>query len=131
MERFEITLPAEPAGEARQTALAGVVSSGNLEVLVETGVNPTTCTIEVSTSAHGFRDIWEAVLGDFAERHPAGGLRIAINDAGATPAVVSLRLSQAFEDSTGDASSVGARPPEGDAPPPSGRMSRSDRRVEK
>ena len=57
MERFEITLPAEPAGEARQTALAGVVSSGNLEVLVETGVNPTTCTIEVSTSAHGFRDI--------------------------------------------------------------------------
>ena len=30
------------------------------------------------------------------------GLRIAINDAGATPAVVSLRLSQAFEDSTGE-----------------------------
>jgi len=104
MERFEITLPAASAGAARQTALCGVVSSGNLEVLVEVGSSPAACVIEVNTSAHGFRDIWEAVLTDFADRYPAGGLRIAINDAGATPAVVSLRLAQAFEDSHGDAS---------------------------
>jgi malonate decarboxylase delta subunit len=103
MERFEITLPAQPAGAAG-TALCGVVSSGNLEVLVELGPDPAACTIEVNTSAHGFRDIWEAVLTDFAARHPAGGLRIAINDAGATPAVVSLRLAQAFEDCRGEAS---------------------------
>jgi len=101
MERFEITLPADPAGAARQTALCGVVSSGNLEVLVEAGADPAACIVEVNTSAQGFRDIWEAVLADFAERYPAGGLRIAINDAGATPAVVSLRLAQAFEDSQG------------------------------
>ncbi|HJV27336.1 MAG TPA: malonate decarboxylase acyl carrier protein [Aromatoleum sp.] len=96
MERFEIKLPAQPAG-ARRTALCGVVSSGNLEVLVERGGDDAACTIEVNTSAHGFREIWEAVLADFAKRHSAGGLRIAINDAGATPAVVSLRLDQAFE----------------------------------
>lgn len=96
MERFEINLPAASAG-ARQTALCGVVSSGNLEVLVERGEDTASCTIEVNTSAHGFREIWEAVLADFAKRHPAGGLRIAINDAGATPAVVSLRLDQAFQ----------------------------------
>lgn len=96
MERFEIKLPANAAG-ARGTALCGVVSSGNLEVLVERSDDAASCTIEVNTSAHGFREIWEAVLADFAKRHPAGGLRIAINDAGATPAVVSLRLDQAFE----------------------------------
>lgn len=97
MERFEIKQPAAAAGPARSNALCGVVSSGNLEVLVERGEDPAICTIEVNTSAHGFREIWEAVLADFAKRHPAGGLRIAINDAGATPAVVSLRLDQAFE----------------------------------
>lgn len=99
MERFEIKLPAATAGAARRTALCGVVSSGNLEVLVELGDDPASCTIEVNTSAHGFREIWEAVLTDFAARHPVAGLRIAINDAGATPAVVSLRLDQAFETS--------------------------------
>ena len=101
MEKFEIKLPAAATGEAGRTALCGVVSSGNLEVLVELGDDPAACTVEVNTSAHGFRDIWEAVLTDFAARHPAGGLRIAINDAGATPAVVSLRLAQAFEDCRG------------------------------
>jgi malonate decarboxylase delta subunit len=103
MERFEIKLPAASTGEAGRTALCGVVSSGNLEVLVELGDDPAACTVEVNTSAHGFRDIWEAVLTDFAARHPAGGLRIAINDAGATPAVVSLRLAQAFETCRGEA----------------------------
>ena len=97
MERFEIKLPADAAGVAGRTALCGVVSSGNLEVLVEPTGDPASCAIEVNTSAHGFRDIWEAVLSDFAARHAVGGLRIAINDAGATPAVVSLRLDQAFE----------------------------------
>ena len=32
---------------------------------------------------------------DFHARHPLGGVRVSINDMGATPAVVSLRLDQA------------------------------------
>jgi malonate decarboxylase delta subunit len=99
MERFEIKLPAAAADDAGRNALCGVVASGNLEVLVEPGDDPATCAVEVNTSAHGFREIWEAVLTDFSARHPVGGLRIAINDAGATPAVVGLRLAQAFETS--------------------------------
>jgi len=102
MERFEIKLPAAGAAAA-QNALCGVVASGNLEVLVEAGSDPAMCAVEVNTSAHGFREIWEAVLTDFSSRHPVGGLRIAINDAGATPAVVSLRLAQAFESSRSEA----------------------------
>jgi hypothetical protein len=38
-----------------------------------------------------------AVISDFAQRHPLRDVRVSINDAGATPAVVSLRLDQAVE----------------------------------
>lgn len=98
MEQFSLNIPSTVRGEeAGQTVLCGVVSSGNLEVLVEPTQAVDMCEIEVNTSAHGFRDIWEAVLADFVDRHAVGGLRLSINDAGATPAVVSLRLDQAFE----------------------------------
>jgi len=74
--------------------LVGVVASGNLEVLVEARPSEL-CTIDVDTSARGFGAIWAAVLGDFHERHGFKGLSVSINDMGATPAVVSLRLDQA------------------------------------
>jgi malonate decarboxylase delta subunit len=82
-----------PAG-AFAPVLVGVVGSGNLEVMVEPGVG-TACRFEVSTSARGFGTIWQAVLSDFHERHPLAGVNVSINDMGATPAVVSLRLAQA------------------------------------
>jgi malonate decarboxylase delta subunit len=41
------------------------------------------------------------VLGDFQERWQLADARIAINDMGATPAVVSLRLDQALQAMTG------------------------------
>jgi malonate decarboxylase delta subunit len=75
-------------------ALVGVVGSGNLEVLVEPQ-QKAACTVEVATSARGFGNIWQAVVCDFHERHCLAGLRVSINDMGATPAVVRLRLDQA------------------------------------
>lgn len=86
--------------DGRQTAgsfatiVVGVVGSGNLEVMVEPGPG-TDCTVQVETSARGFGAIWQAVVEGFHARHPLGGLRISINDMGATPAVVGLRLEQA------------------------------------
>lgn len=74
--------------------LVGVVGSGNLEVLLE-GVAGPHCQVHVETSARGFGSIWQAVLADFQARHRLAGLRVSINDMGATPAVVSLRLDQA------------------------------------
>jgi len=104
MEQFTLTLPSKsPQQQAIHTVICGVVSSGNLEVLVEPLAARDACEIVVNTSAHGFRDIWGAVLKDFAERHAVGGLKLSINDAGATPAVVSLRLDQAFESCRGEA----------------------------
>jgi malonate decarboxylase delta subunit len=87
-----------------EVALVGVVSSGNLEVMVERADLNGNCQVEVSTSARGFGSIWQAVLDDFAARHDLADLRISINDGGATPAVVSLRLDQAMEEFLGMAS---------------------------
>ena len=82
-------------------SLVGVVGSGNLEVLIEYQPLDGGCDIEISTAAHGFGPIWEAVVRDFHQRWQLADARIAINDMGATPAVVSLRLDQAAESITG------------------------------
>ena len=82
-----------PAG-AFAPVLVGVVGSGNLEVLLEPAGGHG-CAVRVETSARGFGPIWQAVMNDFHARHPLAGVRISINDMGATPAVVSLRLDQA------------------------------------
>ncbi|HVR50910.1 MAG TPA: malonate decarboxylase acyl carrier protein [Pseudorhodoferax sp.] len=74
--------------------LVGVVGSGNLEVMLE-ATQGDDCTVRVETSARGFAPIWQAVVDDFQARHGLAGLRVSINDMGATPAVVSLRLDQA------------------------------------
>ncbi|MDE2625190.1 MAG: malonate decarboxylase acyl carrier protein [Betaproteobacteria bacterium] len=98
MESFDLELPAQAPGIApADAALFGVVSSGNLEVLVEAGPLPDRCRFHVETTAHGFTDVWQAVLADFAAGHRVGGLSFSIHDAGATPAVVSLRLAQALQ----------------------------------
>ncbi|MBB5736439.1 malonate decarboxylase delta subunit [Xanthomonas arboricola] len=78
-------------------ALVGVVASGNLEVLVERVPLDGAMEIEILTAARGFGTIWQAVLDDFAARHPLRDVRISVNDVGATPAVVSLRLEQAMD----------------------------------
>jgi malonate decarboxylase delta subunit len=107
MERLTFDLPsrraAAPAGAPR---LVGVVASGNLEVLVEAVEDPrlaARCRFEVSTSAHGFGEVWRAVLEDFAARRTVAGLAFSVNDAGATPAVVTLRLEQAAQEFLGAA----------------------------
>ena len=88
-----------PAG-AFAPVLVGVVGSGNLEVMLEPAAG-TACAVRVETSARGFGPIWRAVVSDFHDRHSLGGVRVSINDMGATPAVVSLRLDQAVAEIAG------------------------------
>ena len=73
----------------------GVVGSGNLEALLEPTPLQGRMRVEVNTSARGFGATWQAVIGDFAERVRMPDLLVTINDGGATPAVVGLRLAQA------------------------------------
>ena len=91
-------------GRAR---LVGVVGSGNLEVLIEPSALDGACTVEVNTAAHGFGDIWRAVVADFFARHSLADVRICINDNGATPATVGLRLDQAVAEYSGPGHGAG------------------------
>jgi malonate decarboxylase delta subunit len=101
MEHLQFDFPGRGEPLVRRHALAGVLSSGNLEVLIESAPLAGACHAEVHTSVRGFGDIWHAVLADFFARHRFADVRVSINDAGATPAVVSLRLDQAAEDFLG------------------------------
>ena len=83
------------AGGTRRMAVIGVVASGNLEVLVERVLPDAECQLEIKTAAVGFGEVWKAVIADFVERYSPGGLRLSINDGGARPDTVSLRLAQA------------------------------------
>ena len=78
-----------------QRAHVGVVGSGDLEVLLEP--NDAQCAkVSVRTSVDGYGHIWKNVLDRFFERYD-GAAKIDINDAGATPGMVALRLAQAVE----------------------------------
>lgn len=81
----------------KQAVLVGVLASGNLEVLLEPAALDGAMQVRIITAATGFGTIWQAVISDFAARHPLRDVRVSINDAGATPAVVSLRLDQAVQ----------------------------------
>ncbi|MEN5290426.1 malonate decarboxylase acyl carrier protein [Stenotrophomonas lactitubi] len=92
--RFDGTTPVRFPTDA---VLVGVLASGNLEILLEPADLDGAMTVRIITAARGFGTVWQAVIADFAQRHPLRDVRVSINDAGATPAVVSLRLDQAIE----------------------------------
>jgi len=95
MEQFQVRgTAAQRAPGTRREAIVGVNASGNLEVLVERVLVDSECLVEVSTAIVGFRDLWQAVIEDFFVRNSPGGLRFSINDGGARPDVVTLRLMQ-------------------------------------
>ena len=93
MERIEFDYPAKRKVSGR--AHVGVVGSGDLEVLLEPAAGNSSHVL-VRTSVDGFRETWKAVLDRFFSRYD-GAVRIEINDAGATPGSVQLRLEQAVE----------------------------------
>lgn len=93
MERLSFTYPArEPV--ARRVHI-GVVGSGDLEVLLEPSADEN-AHVAVTTSVDGFGTVWKHVLDRFFTRFE-GAAAIEINDFGATPGVVLLRLEQAAE----------------------------------
>jgi malonate decarboxylase delta subunit len=95
METFHVQgTVARRAPGKRASAITGVNASGNLEVLVERVLPEDQCVVDVATSITGFRDLWQAVIKEFFERSSPGGLRFSINDTGARPETVTLRLMQ-------------------------------------
>lgn len=77
----------------------GVVGSGDLEILLQPpadGEPGDSAKVRVRTSVNGFDTVWHDVLARFFGRTALAG-RWELNDFGATPGVVTLRLRQAFE----------------------------------
>ena len=86
----------EARGPVTLRAHVGVVSSGDLEVLIEPADTPT-AQVRVRTSVDGYSHVWKAVLDRFFSRFQHAA-KVEINDFGATPGTVTLRLEQAAEE---------------------------------
>jgi malonate decarboxylase delta subunit len=96
MQTLEFEFPGDRPATRR--AHVGVVGSGDLEILVVP--DPArSASVRIRTSVDGFDHVWRNVLGRFFTRYRLTGL-IEINDSGATPGVVSIRLLQALDQST-------------------------------
>jgi malonate decarboxylase delta subunit len=80
----------------KRRAHVGVVGSGDLEVLMEPSPKPTV-HVRVRTSVNGYAQVWKQVLDRFFSRFEYAA-EIEINDFGATPGTVTLRLEQAAEE---------------------------------
>ena len=93
MEQFEFNYPGKR--QVPKRAHVGVVGSGDLEVLLEP-IDGAISSVRIRTSVDGFKPTWKAMLDRFFEQYD-GAVHIEINDAGATPGAVSLRLQQAVE----------------------------------
>ena len=97
METFEYHYSAGAPAAGR--TMVGVVGSGDLEVLLEPGPAGRT-SVRVTTSVDGYGNVWKAQLDRVflgASVGPAGpAVELEINDFGATPGVVGMRIAQAF-----------------------------------
>ncbi|WP_100469467.1 malonate decarboxylase acyl carrier protein [Mycobacteroides abscessus] len=94
MKTLNYSFAAERA--VHRPAHIGVVASGDLEILVDDKADAGVAQVRVRTSVDGFDTVWENVLRRFFVQQRLGG-RWHINDFGATPGVVTLRLQQAAQ----------------------------------
>ncbi len=91
--RFEHEARQQLPGD-RDQAIIGVVASRNLEVLLERCLPGAACEVVTATPLRGYDEIWRAVVEAFVERSSPKSLRISINDGGARPDKMLLRLLQ-------------------------------------
>jgi malonate decarboxylase delta subunit len=95
MERLQFDFAAGAPAASR--TVTGVVASGDLEVLLEPGQGGNT-SVAVQTSVDGYGATWQALLERVFADAALPAAKIEINDNGATPGVVRMRIEQAFEE---------------------------------
>lgn len=78
-------------------ALAGVVGSGDMEVLY-TAAQSATLNVQITTSVDNSQARWQALFDrlNLINGLPAG--QLIIHDFGATPGVARIRIEQVFEE---------------------------------
>jgi len=100
MQTLNYRFPASTV--AAQAIHVGIVASGDLEILLQppAAADPVdSVVVRVRTSVNGFDTVWHDVLERFFTRTAMAG-SWELNDFGATPGVVNLRLRQAAEAAT-------------------------------
>ncbi|KWW17284.1 MULTISPECIES: malonate decarboxylase subunit delta [Peribacillus] len=93
MEKITYTFPA--TRKIAASAHVGVVGSGDLEVMMEPS-DVLQAEVIIRTGIMGYQDTWKAVIHRFFTQHDFAA-KVKINDFGATPGVVAIRLAQALE----------------------------------
>ena len=91
-----------------QRAHVGVVGSGDLEILLSPSESQH-AEVVIRTSVDGYEHVWKSVLDRFFSRYD-GAARLELNDFGATPGVVMLRLGRAKRARLADAERAGVDP---------------------
>lgn len=86
----------------------GNVGSGDLEILLEPTDN-NDITIDLITSVDNRKALWQAIFDRQFDAQTAG-MNVTINDFGATPGVIGLRLIQALEQLTSEPAAPTATP---------------------
>ncbi|WP_321463405.1 biotin-independent malonate decarboxylase subunit beta [uncultured Vibrio sp.] len=93
MEQLQFTYPGQHS--MSKNVRVGNVGSGDLEVLLQPNSNPE-IDVNISTSINHRHEVWQVILSRaFDEVNEA--MSVTINDFGATPGVINLRLAQALE----------------------------------
>lgn len=93
METMKFSYEAEKT--VARHAHVGVVGSGDLEILLEPSKELIACIV-IRTGFNGYKEIWKNILDRFFMENKVA-VNLTINDFGATPGMVALRLRQVLE----------------------------------
>ncbi|MGY0615643.1 biotin-independent malonate decarboxylase subunit beta [Vibrio sp. FJH11] len=93
MEQLQFTYPGQHS--ISKNVRVGNVGSGDLEVLLQPNSN-SQIDVNISTSINHRHEVWLVILSRAFEE-VGEAMSVTINDFGATPGVINLRLAQALE----------------------------------
>ncbi len=97
METYEYHFTLKNTVPEKKSVRCGVAGSGNLEIVLAPQAEAGCSTFTVHTNISGYKPTWDAVIARFVSEYPYAGLTYTLYDAGASPAVVALRLRQVIE----------------------------------
>ncbi len=95
MEHITLSFPATRTVSGK--ALAGVVGSGDMEVLF-TATQGEALNIEITTSVDNSKQRWKALFERLSALTSLPAGQMQIHDFGATPGVARIRIEQVFEE---------------------------------
>lgn len=95
MEHITLSFPASRSLNGK--ALAGVVGSGDMEVLY-TADAAKTLTVDITTSVDNSTARWTALFDRLNMQNGLPSGQLIIHDFGATPGVARIRIEQVFEE---------------------------------